>query len=200
MMVGQGTTETTRRQTRARVALAGSIVVGVLALLIASCGGDGDDTSATLTPSPTRGPSPTRTSVARASATPNITGIAMQLDEFVIRPNQTRALPDTINFVIENAGEVPHEFVVIKSDLKIAELPRLPGDEGVDESNLDVEGRLEEPLESGAEGTLSLDLEVGKYILICNLAPNGESHYLNGMYTAFEVRTDVPASTATPTP
>jgi uncharacterized cupredoxin-like copper-binding protein len=124
----------------------------------------------------------------------------MELDEFVIRPKQTRARPGTINFVLTNAGEVPHEFVVIKSDLATADLPRLPDDAGVDESDLDVEGRLEDPLDPGAEGELSLDLDVGKYVVICNLAPNGESHYLNGMYTAFDVRTDVPLSSATPTP
>lgn len=124
----------------------------------------------------------------------------MELDEFVIRPNQTRARPGTINFQLNNAGEVAHEFVVIKSDLPVAELPRLTGDTGVDENDLDVEGRLEDPLDAGADGELSLDLEVGQYVLICNLAPNGESHYLNGMYTGFEVRTDAPLSTATATP
>ena len=124
----------------------------------------------------------------------------MELDEFVLRPTRTRARPGTINFQLTNAGEVPHEFVVIRSDLPTAELPRLPDDAGVDESELEVEGRLEDPLDPGADGELNLALEAGQYVLICNLAPNGESHYLNGMYTAFEVRTDAPLSTATPTP
>ena len=194
-MVEEATTRPTRRWSRRQTLLASA----ALALLLAACGGDGDDTG-TVTPSPTRSSSPTRTSVASASASPITTSAEMELDEFVIRPKQTRARPGTINFVLTNTGEVPHEFVVVKSDLPTAELPRLPGDAGVDESDLDVEGRLEDPLDPGADGELSLDLEVGKYILICNLSPNGESHYLNGMYTAFDVRTDIPLSSATPTP
>ena len=123
----------------------------------------------------------------------------MELDDFVIRPVQTRARPGTVNFQVTNAGEVEHEFVVIRSELPPAELPRLPGEEGVDESDLDVEERLE-PLEPDAEGELSVDVDVGDYVLICNLAPSGESHYLNGMYTSFEVRTDVALTTGTATP
>jgi uncharacterized cupredoxin-like copper-binding protein len=123
----------------------------------------------------------------------------MEVDDFVIRPDQTRARPGTINFQVTNAGEVEHEFVVVNSDLPAAELPRLPGDAGVDEGELDIEGRLD-PVEPDGEDELSLELDTGEYILICNLAPGGESHYLNGMYTTFEVRTDVPLSSATGTP
>lgn len=200
MIVGKATNEATRLLSQAPSSLAFATILAALALLLASCGGGDDGDDNTLSPSPTRRSSPTRASVASASASPVTTDIGMELDEFVIRPKQTRARPGTINFQINNAGEVAHEFVVIKSDLPIAQLPRLAGDTGVDENDLDVEGRLEDPLDAGADDELSLDLEVGQYVLICNLAPNGESHYLNGMYTRFEVRTDAPLSTATATP
>jgi hypothetical protein len=123
----------------------------------------------------------------------------MELDEFVIRPDQTRARPGTVNFRVTNAGEVEHEFLVIRTDLPTAELPRLPGDEGVDEADLDIAGRVD-AIAPGGEGEVSVDVELGDYVLICNLAPNGESHYLNGMYTGFEARSDVPIATASPTP
>lgn len=196
--MGKHLIQITRRRTTSRGLLAVIGIVAALGLLLASCGGNGDeDGTSTRSPTPTRRASPTRTA-ARASASPITTGVEIELDEFAIRPKQTRALPGTINFQISNVGEVPHELVVVKSDLPVAELPRLPGDAGVDEDGLDVEGRLDEPLDAGADGELSLDLEVGQYIVICNLSPNGESHYLNGMYTGFEIRTDAPQSSPTP--
>ncbi|HEV8574130.1 MAG TPA: hypothetical protein VGR43_05415, partial [Dehalococcoidia bacterium] len=59
------------------------------------------------------------------------------------------------------------------------------------------EGRLE-LVNAGEEAELSVKLAAGEYVVICNLAPNGESHYLNGMYNGFEVRTDAPLNTPEP--
>jgi hypothetical protein len=181
----------------AALALIGSVI-------IAACVGDGDGDDAGNgdggpTPSPTRQQTPRTTLSPTPTASPVETAVGMELDDFVIRPDQTRARPGTVTFLISNTGEVEHEFVVIRSDSPAAELPRLPEDAGVDESDLDVVGRLD-PVEAGGEGEVSVDVDEGDYILICNLAPNGESHYLNGMYTGFEVRPQAPVSTTTATP
>jgi hypothetical protein len=39
---------------------------------------------------------------------------------------------------------------------------------------------------------VSVPADAGKYVLICNLFAGGESHYLEGMYTAFEVTPTAP--------
>jgi uncharacterized cupredoxin-like copper-binding protein len=190
--------EGTLRAPLACFAVAASILAAIG--LITSCGGgDGDDEPAEATPTATRtrGPSPTtRAATATPSEPPATANIDIELDDFVIRPNQSRAQPGTIIFNIQNVGELEHELVVVRSDLDTAELPRLPDNAGADESELDVVDRSD-PVPPGEEAELSLELDVGKYILICNLAPNGDSHYLNGMYTSFEVRTDVPRATTT---
>ena len=103
-----------------------------------------------------------------------------------------------MTFQVTNAGEVPHEFVVIKSDLPIAQLPRLGGEEGVDEDEVEIVGRLE-PIDPGQTGILIAEMDNGKYVLICNLASGGESHYLNGMYEQFTVG-DLPGQPAVVTP
>ena len=180
---------------RAAVALA---ALAAIVAAVGACGGGGDGgADATPTRSPTRAASSTRTTRTSPTVSPTETVVGMELDDFVIRPEQTRARPGTIIFRVRNVGEIAHEFVVIKSDLSIAELPRLLDDAGVDESELDVEDRLE-LVNAGEEADLSIDLGVGKYVVICNLAPNGESHYLNGMYNGFEVRDDAPLNTPQP--
>jgi hypothetical protein len=56
----------------------------------------------------------------------------------------------------------------------------------VDEPRVDVIGSLEE-IPPGGEDTLELEMAAGKYVLICNMFQQGESHYLSGMYNAFRV-------------
>jgi uncharacterized cupredoxin-like copper-binding protein len=121
----------------------------------------------------------------------------MELDEFVIRPNATRARPGTVVFQVTNAGELTHEFLVIKTDLPRAALPRADS-RGVDEEQVDVVARLD-PIAPGESAELEVQVDEGLYALICNLFADGVSHYLSGMYTGFEVTPTAPPP-ATPTP
>lgn len=121
----------------------------------------------------------------------------MEITEFVIKPSVTRARPGTVIFKVRNSGAVTHQFLVIRSDLPIAELPRKAGNTGVDEKQLDVVGRIES-IASGSEAEVSVPVETGQYVMICNLYAGGVSHYLSGMYQAFEVTQSAPAP-ATPT-
>jgi uncharacterized cupredoxin-like copper-binding protein len=175
-------------------------LIAAMALLTACGGSDEEPDEPTPTATRTRGASPTaRAATETPTEPPSTANIALEMDEFAIRPNQSRAQPGTVVFAISNIGEVEHELVVIRSDLDVADLPRLPDNAGADESQLDVVDRSD-PVSPGEDGELSVDLDVGKYVLICNMAPNGDSHYLNGMYTSFEIRTDVPRATVTETP
>lgn len=119
----------------------------------------------------------------------------MEVTEFVIKPNVTRARPGTVIFKVRNSGAVTHQFLVIRSDLPIAQLPRKTGDTGVDETQVDIAGRIES-IPSGGEAEVSVPVETGNYVLICNLYAGGVSHYLSGMYQAFEVTQSAPAPAA----
>ena len=162
--------------------------------LVMACGDDDDE--ATPTPEVTATPEATAT-LRPGDATPTpthppaTTEAGMELVEFTIRPNVTRARPGTVIFKVQNAGELAHQFVVIRSDLPTAELPRKPLDAGVDETKLEIVGKIDS-IAPGSNGEVSVPVDAGKYVLICNLFAGGESHYLEGMYTAFEVTPTAP--------
>jgi uncharacterized cupredoxin-like copper-binding protein len=182
----------------------------VLALILAACNGDDDDSDddATDTPEPTAERSETPEATGdeiTASPTPppaDSTG-TMALDEFLIRPNRTRARPGTMTFVVTNEGEMDHEFVVIRTDIEKDELPRETNSDGVetgvDESDLDVVGRID-AMTPGETQELVVDVEESTLVLLCNLFANDESHYLEGMYTEFEVTPTAPIDTPSPVP
>ena len=177
-----------------------TLALVTVAGLAVACGDDDDGGTATTqaTPSPTATrlpfeptPSPT--------PPPATTEAGMELREFVIAPDRTRARPGTVTFKVRNAGELSHQFLVIRSDLPIAELPRKPGDVGVDETQLEVVGRIE-AIAPGDSREVTVPAELGDYVLICNLFAQGKSHYLSGMYNSFEVTLTAPDPLLTPQP
>ena len=83
-----------------------------------------------------------------------------------------------------------HEFVVFKTDLAPDALPT--GEDGsVDEEGEGVELKDEiEDIAVGDTPTLTLDLDAGSYVFICNIVDDGRrrvSHYQQGMRVAFTV-------------
>jgi len=182
-------------------ALAGAFVT--IALTLGACGGGDEDATPSPSSSPTGSATATPARTASGSRTPTPapadTPAGIELDEFVIRPAVTRARPGTVAFTVTNAGELAHQFVVIKSDLPIAQLPRLANDEGVDEDQVDVVDKIE-AIAPGKSAELSVPASEGKYVLICNIFAAGESHYLSGMYNLFTVDPSAPAPSPSATP
>ncbi len=183
-----------------------TLLVGALAgllLLVAACGDDNGGSDSTDKPEPTAGA--TRTPEASDGPSPSPTQApadttaVIVLDEWAVKPQRTRARPGTVTFVVRNEGEVTHGFVVIRTDIEKDELPRLPNEEGVDESDLDVVGRIDE-IAPGETKQVVIDVEEGQYLMLDNTFANGESHYLNGMYNEFEVTPTVPIDTPSPVP
>ncbi len=166
---------------------AGLLSVAVLGALSA-CGGNGGSETPAPTPSPSTvaTPSPTRTP-SGPPATPATTDVPITLEEYVIKPGVTRAPFGTIVFKVKNAGQVEHQFIVVRSDLPIAELPRRPQNQGVDEKQIDIVGRIDS-IAPGAEAELSLELDPGQYVLIDNLFVDGRSYYLSGMYNQLVIQ------------
>ena len=85
-------------------------------------------------------------------------------------------------FHVTNAGTQVHEFVVIKTEAKADQLPIASSGTEVDEdaSALDVVDEVED-LAAGASQDLSVTLDAGHYVVICNVA----GHYQLGMHADF---------------
>ena len=142
------------------------------ALALAACGDDDDDDGDSA-PAPAATQAPAATAAAVEASTVNVTMI-----EWSMEVDQPGA-PGEVTFVVENAGEVPHEFAVVRTDLDAGDLPTAAA--GVDETAVEVVGRIAQ-FDTGTEET-TLTLEAGSYALICNLP----GHYTLGMLTSFTV-------------
>lgn len=93
-----------------------------------------------------------------------------------------------ITFHIHNdATDLTHEFVIFKTDLPADQLPLT--DEGiVDEEAAGVTLIDEaEDIEPGQSTDLTVNLEAGNYVLLCN-TDSDQQHYMHGMHVAFTVQ------------
>jgi uncharacterized cupredoxin-like copper-binding protein len=155
-----------------------SMVVG-LTLMAAACGDDDEG----------------GTSAATGGATGETGGgttVDVTVQEFAVLPAQDSAPAGDVTFNVTNTGpEDTHEFVVFKTDLEPDALPTAP-DGSVDEEGEGVE--LIDEIEDIAVGdtpTLTVSLDVGSYVLICNIVEDeGDEtivHYQQGMRTGFTV-------------
>jgi uncharacterized cupredoxin-like copper-binding protein len=152
---------------------------GVLILLIGSlsaCGGD-DETDAEGTGGDTSTPA--------AGESVDVT-----LQEFAIATVPSAAAAGPVTFNVSNVGpDDTHEFVVISTDLPATDLPtEKNGSVSEDAEGMEVVDELED-VAVDTDQTLSVDLDAGNYVLICNIydAAEHESHYQEGMRTSFIV-------------
>jgi uncharacterized cupredoxin-like copper-binding protein len=143
------------------------VVVATAALLLsaAGCGDDDDDGGAE---------------------------VDVVLSEFIVDPGEDSVEAGEVTFALDNQGGETHEFVVVEA----ASADDLPVDddgafdeEAFGEDN--VLGEVED-IEAGDTGELTLDLEAGDYVLLCNIVEEEEdgeveSHFAEGMHTTFTV-------------
>jgi uncharacterized cupredoxin-like copper-binding protein len=87
-----------------------------------------------------------------------------------------------VTFYITNEGTIPHELVIIKTDLAEDALPQAGGVVDEDAGGIDVIDE-EEEFDPGREEVLQSDLKPGRYVLICNIS----GHYQLGMHTTLTV-------------
>lgn len=138
------------------------IAFGVLtALLVAACGGGGGKAK----------------------------DVSVSLKEWSIAATPAEAPEGKVKFSVKNEGTIPHEFVVVKSDLPPTGLPVKDGKVVEEQINLIDEI---EPFGAGTTKSITLDLSPGKYLLICNIVEQvpGQpvtSHYQKGMTVFFQV-------------
>jgi uncharacterized cupredoxin-like copper-binding protein len=113
------------------------------------------------------------------------------LSEFVVEPEQESADAGEITFAIENEGGETHEFLVVDAD-SADDLP-VDDDGAFDEETFGEDNVLDEveDIESGDTAELTLDLEAGDYVLLCNVVEEedgeAESHFAEGMHANFTV-------------
>ena len=93
---------------------------------------------------------------------------------------------DIIFHVHNDATDLTHEFVIFKTDLAPDSLPT-KDDGTVDEEGQGVTHIDEVELEPGASQDLTVNLDSGNYVLICNI-DSSEMHYAHGMHVAFTVK------------
>jgi uncharacterized cupredoxin-like copper-binding protein len=116
--------------------------------------------------------------------------VDVTLQEFAVGVDPASVSAGEVTFSVTNDGpDDVHEFVVIQTDLGPTELPT---DENgaVEETGEGMEVIDEiEDMEVGASEDLTVDLEAGSYVLICNIwdEDEQESHYQEGMRVAFTV-------------
>ena len=158
--------------------------IAALALLVSACDGDDDEEAeeAGEAEEATLGvvlPRPTGSTEVRVS-----------LAEWTVEPAVNVVDEGEIYFLVDNLGPVdPHEFVIIRSDLPVDQLP--VDDTGfVPEDAVDVVAEIE-PYLPGSSASIALNLPAGRYLLICNIVEleegEWESHYLEGMRAEFTV-------------
>ncbi len=150
------------------------VAASLSALLLAAC-----SAGAVSTPSADA----TASSVASASATdaPGDGPITVLLRDGSIRLSSVSAPPGEVRFEIENAGSVPHDFVLIRTDLDAADLPYLTEDLKVIEDGLEIVDEVR-GLNTGESASLTVTLEAGHYVVICNVS----GHYGEGMRVNFD--------------
>ena len=150
------------------------VTIAVLALAVAACGpigGGGESPEGTV-------------------SIPGGTPVNVTLSEYSIVTDIANAPAGDITFHVTNDGpDDAHQFMVILADdLEPDALPTLD-DGSVDTENGEGVDEMEviEVIEVGETMDLSISLEIGDYVLICNMVEGDESHYQEGMHTAFRV-------------
>jgi uncharacterized cupredoxin-like copper-binding protein len=148
--------------------------------------------SACAGPGATSSPNATATTGATGSATPGAGGttVNVTVQEFSVLPEVATASAGDITFVVTNTGpDDVHEFVVIQTDLAPDALPT--DDRGAvteEGAGMTVVDEIED-IAVGDTAEVTVTLDAGAYVLICNIYDESEqeAHYQMGMYTGFTV-------------
>ncbi len=118
-----------------------------------------------------------------SSSSPNNAVVRITDSAMKMKVDLSVAPAGKVTFLVFNQDTIDHEIVILKTDKAADKLALLAGASKVDEQNAGENvGELE--VEAGATGAATFDLEPGNYVLICNVL----SHYMAGMYSAFEVK------------
>lgn len=116
------------------------------------------------------------------SESPPQSTITVKISEFKIELSSSIGKAGDVVFDVQNSGALLHEFAILKTDLAVEKLPLAP-DGTVDEDKLELMDEIED-IDPTKSGKLTVKLDPGKYVIICNVA----GHYASKMFVAFTVR------------
>jgi uncharacterized cupredoxin-like copper-binding protein len=119
--------------------------------------------------------------------TPAPTGetVVIQLNEWNVRPDQATVRAGDVTFGARNVGAIPHELVVLKTDLAADSLVVVEGSVVDEDASGEEIGEIEEDeLGPGQSASATFKLTSGTYVQFCNIP----GHYQSGMFAALEVR------------
>lgn len=112
------------------------------------------------------------------------------LHEWYVLPDKTAVASGNIAFNVANQGRMDHEFIIIRTNFKIEDLPVHA--RGLDEKKAGVEIGEIENIRPGENKQMTVHLPAGSYLLFCNkleiAGDEVESHFRRGMHIAFTVR------------
>jgi uncharacterized cupredoxin-like copper-binding protein len=179
--------------------LATGLVIAVAALMMGAvaCSSKKSTTNPTSTkssPTAIAHETPTAEMTAMAGETPGSgtqSAVTVTLVEYKVVPVPTSVPAGSVTFNAKNMGGATHELHVIKTDLAPEALPT-KADGSVDEEAAGVT-MIDHvtDIAAGQAKPLTVKLEPGKYVLICNVVQttNGTtiSHYAQGMHVAFTI-------------
>lgn len=118
--------------------------------------------------------------VSTATSPSGGAAIAATEKDFSIGIDPTEVEAGQVTFTINNEGPSAHEFVVVQTDTAPGDLPVKDGI--VAEDGITVIGEAEDIAPSSTV-PLTLELEAGQYVIICNLP----GHYEQGMNVGLKV-------------
>lgn len=131
---------------------------------------------------PAPAPSPVvATGTPAVTATAAAARVVITFKDFSVALSSSSVKAGDVTFEAKNDGKLPHQFVVVKSDLDAAALP-LHEQKEVDEPKVQIVTRTPD-FDSGQAKTVTAKLAPGKYVLLCNVP----SHYTSGIFTSFFV-------------
>jgi len=119
--------------------------------------------------------------------------VSATLKEWEIHLSSTTLAAGAITFNITNNGDKEHEFVIRATDLQSDSLPLK--DDGSGEVSEDAPeltevgdpSELAEIQPGSTDGTITVTLQPGHYVIFCNLHVEDLVHYQKGMHTDFTV-------------
>ncbi len=145
-----------------------------LALLVAACDGDDGDSG--------NGDGDATATVPAAGNGAAGAEVDVGIREFEVIPSRETVAAGSVTFKVANEGAVVHTFSVVKSDLDPGELPLNEPLTAVDEAQVDVLASTA-GIAPGSSEEVTLDLEPGRYVLMCNI----DGHYVAGTFAGFTV-------------
>jgi uncharacterized cupredoxin-like copper-binding protein len=117
-------------------------------------------------------------------ASPSIDGLAVTLRDYTVEVADTTLPSGSTKLAIQNAGAATHELEVfsVPDGVDAAALPIVSGVADTDSAGLTIIDEIED-IAPGTSPTLTVSLQPGRYIFICNLP----THYQLGMHALVTV-------------